>query len=265
MVLTSNRPASLDWQNPATILGILGILTGILFVIIPPAYFWPASVIIGLLLLTATKPFAMLLLTIFFLCIESLNVTILYEGIYEVRIYPYIILGALTFFSCLIQKTRRREAFLSTPITLTMALIVAMESLSIFWSPVPLIALPLIFILICHLMLFVAIINLVDSEERIRIVINTWILTASFISVLVIISQWYEVRWEHLFNSIVSIKAGLHQQANRPAAVGGAINIGGYLALSLMLLMVQILLKKTRKERMPYFFIFILILTALLE
>ncbi len=223
--------------NPLGVLSVVGIVFGMLFVLSPPLYFWSVALLVMLLLMIAVSPLATLCLTIFLLAVESFNLCILFKGLYEVRIFPYMLTGLLAMIACFIQRTRCRQAFDGTPLTKIFLMVVVLEAISILWSPVPGIGVYLSLLLGVHLLMLIAIVNIMNSKKAVQTVVLTWIWGAAVVSVCVFVSRWVEVRWEWTLTDVVFLRAGMGKQAFRPAGVGGAINIGGYLATSLMIVM----------------------------
>ncbi len=218
-----------------------------------------------LLLMIAVSPLATLCLTIFLLAVESFNLCILFKGLYEVRIFPYMLTGLLAMIACFIQRTRCRQAFDGTPLTKIFLMVVVLEAISILWSPVPGIGVYLSLLLGVHLLMLIAIVNIMNSKKAVQTVVLTWIWGAAVVSVCVFVSRWVEVRWEWTLTDVVFLRAGMGKQAFRPAGVGGAINIGGYLATSLMIVMGQILWEKTWRRRALYCALFLLMLCSLIQ
>ncbi len=244
------------------VLAVLGILTGGLYALTPPLFFWGCTLVMLLLLLTVCRPVRMLHLTVFFLALESVNLTAQYKGVYNVRYYPYMVLAVLSYAGCLIHKVRLRESFTGVPATPLFYLIVAMEMISILWSPQPAIGGHLAICLVVHLLLYITIINTVDSTRTVRAFTHTWLWSGLVVSVCVVLSQYWEVQWNHHFSDAVTLNALFQKQTYRPAGVGGAINIGGFLGMTSMLALGYICWEKTWRRRVPYVLAFLLILHA---
>jgi hypothetical protein len=246
------------------ILWLCGVILGLGYLVLPK-YIYFLTVIIALVFVVGfLKPEYTFYLMFLIIVEEMIHIFITIAPIFQVRYFPYQIPLLATIIGLIAHSFLRLREINRTPLDIVIWLLWGMEMVSILWAPNVEVAMHHFFFLTTNLMLYYAIVTIIENEAILKKLIKVWIFAGVASSLGVILSQWIDLGELISFSktSGISLRFGLH--ADRPAGVAGTDHVAGFMSTAGFMVLASMAWDKRTKVRILYTMILLFLLVGII-
>lgn len=235
-------------RDPRSWLALVGLSAGLLYLALPWAYSVSALVVFLLLMVAVVRYQYLAFLAVCLMPLEKIHLLISLQNkldtYYVMKFYPYQIPLLAAVLGLLIKKTVDRTPLVFTPLDPWLWIITAYLLLSVLWSPDSTLALLMTANVIIHLLIYHVVVNAVSDEKSLRQYLIAVMIGGILCAIGILVSKDIDESMVVNLTPNIHLALGFGTQASRPAGIGGADHVGGFVAFALFAYLGYILMQK---------------------
>ncbi len=241
--------------NQVLLLWLTGFIIGSAYLLVPVYLFFPALAIVSVFVVGMVNPRYSLYMVAFLLTLERVHIFYKVEYFYEARFYVYEIPLLATFAGLALYHMAGKIKIGTTRIDVFVGLIMAVELMTILWTPSQESGALCLFFLFTDLIIFYAVVTLIDTEDALRTLITIWIIAGIITAALVMVTVEYEISKTIDFTRDTGLLMGITKQVERPAGIGGSDHVGGFLSSAIIMAYAVMFNTPTRGKKFAVFLV----------